>query len=383
MLAAMIDRSLEPVLRSRLGAGKAIILMGARQVGKTTLIKRLLTGVEGVLWLNADEARTRALFDGLSAAAFAPYLAGYSTVVVDEAQRIEDVGLKLKILQDAFGEGIQVIATGSSSFELANKINEPMTGRKWEYELLPLSAAEMAAHHGLFAEEGELDARLRYGWYPDVVSRPGDSREVLSELASDYLYRDVFRMGRVRKAASFERLVRALAYQIGSQVNLTELGSLVGLDKKTVEAYVSLLEQAYIVFRVGSLARNLRNELTTSSKVFFYDVGIRNAVIGDFAAPGTRSDIGPLFENFVIAELVKAHRGRVGRFWRTSAGAEVDYVTGAGDALSAFEVKWNPGRGAKIPRAFLDAYRPVRTTVVNRANAVKLALEETALATAA
>ncbi|MDR1426388.1 MAG: ATP-binding protein [Bifidobacteriaceae bacterium] len=368
----MIQRALEAVIRGRLGGRKAIILMGARQVGKTTLLRSMLGEEEGVLWLNADEVRVRVMFEDLSAAGFAPYIAGYRTVVVDEAQRVEDIGIKLKILQDAFGGEVQVIATGSSSFELANHINEPMTGRKREFRLFPLTAAEMVAHHGLFAEEDMLESRLRYGWYPDVVTHPEEAQELLVELAGDNLFKDVLRLRDIRRPAALERLVRALAFQVGSQVNLTELGSLVGLDKNTVESYVRLLEQAYIVFRVGSFARNLRNELTASSKLFFYDVGIRNALIGDFSPPGGRGDIGALFENFVIAELVKAAGGAAGRFWRTQSRQEIDYVVGEPGALSAYEVKWNPRARARWPSAFVEAYRPVAQTVVNRDNAIRV-----------
>ena len=181
---SVIKRSLDPVLRSRIGDRKAIVLMGARQVGKTTLLRSALGGEDHVLWLNADEARVRAMFEDVSAAGFAPLLAGYRTLVVDEAQRIEDIGLKLKILHDAFADQVQVIATGSSSFDLANKINEPLTGRKREYRLFPLTAAEMVAHHGLFNEEGLVDSRLRYGWYPDVVTHLGEAPELLTELAN-------------------------------------------------------------------------------------------------------------------------------------------------------------------------------------------------------
>jgi len=346
--------------------------MGARQVGKTTLLRAVLADQADVVWLNADESRVRAMFDNLSAAGFEPYLGRATTVVVDEAQRIDDIGVKLKILQDAFGDRVQFIATGSSSFDLANRLNEPLTGRKWEFALFPLLAAELVAHHGLLEEEGQLETRLRYGWYPEVVTHPAEAADILAELANDNLYKDIFRLRELRKAAAFERLVQALAYQVGAQVNLTELGQTAGLDKKTVEAYLRLLEQAYIVFRVGSYARNLRNELTTASKVYFYDVGIRNAVIGDFSPPATRADLGGLFENFVIAELVKAAGREIGRFWRTKSGQEVDYVVETPAGVTAVEVKWNPAKAKALPRTFTEAYQPVSTTTVHRDNAIRL-----------
>jgi predicted AAA+ superfamily ATPase len=365
-------------LTDRIGTGKAVVLLGARQVGKTTLLRSLVPDdpARPALWLNADEARVRALFEDVSAAAFAPYLANRALVVIDEAQRVEDIGVKLKILQDAFGSQVQFVATGSSSFELANKINEPLTGRKWELRLHPLSAAEMVAHHGLFEEEGLLDTRLSFGWYPEVVTRPDLASQILTELTNDTLYKDIFALRDVRRAEPFERLVRALAYQIGSQVNTTELASLTGLDRKTVTGYIRLLKQAFIVFSVGSYSRNLRNELKASSKIYFWDVGVRNAVIGDFSPPSARGDLGHLFENFVVAELAKgaSNAGLSDRlyFWRTTAGQEVDLVVESPDGIAAYEAKWNPAAKARFPRGFLAAYPEATTTVVNRANAVRL-----------
>jgi len=368
----MISRALEPLVSSRLGLGKVIVLLGARQVGKTTLLHQTLKG--DVLWLNADEARVRSLLSNASADSLAPYLAQHKLVVIDEAQRVGDIGLTLKILHEAFGADIQFVATGSSSFDLANKINEPLTGRKWEMDLFPLSVAEMVAHQGLFTEEGFLDSRIVFGWYPEVVSRPDLSADILRELSGSTLYKDVFALSGVRRPDSFERLVKALAYQVGSQVNLTELGSLIGIDKKTVAAYIRLLEQAHIVFRVGSYSRNLRNELKTSTKVYFVDVGVRNAVIDDFSPVGARGDIGPLFENFVVAEAWKS-RAATGQpanlwFWRTSAGQEIDLLETNGTAMSATEIKWSPTARVRFPTTFTTAYPDVTTAVITRANVI-------------
>ena len=372
----MINRSLEDHVRGRLGLGKTIVVMGARQVGKTTLPKSMFSSEDSVLWLNADESRVRDLFSGLSAASIAPYLAGYSTVVIDEAQRISDIGVNLKILQDSFGESIQFIATGSSSFDLANKTNEPLTGRKWDLNLYPLSATEMIAHHGLFTEESLIDTRLVFGWYPEVVSRPELAIATLRELTASALYKDIFALREIRRPEPFEKLVRALAYQIGSQVNLTELASLVGIDRKTVDSYITLLEQAHIVFRVGSFSSNLRNELKNSSKVYFHDVGIRNAIIGDFTPATTRPDIGSLFENFVICEMMKlnADMGRPTpeRFWRTVTGQEIDLIYQTGSAIDAYEIKWSPKARVKSHASFRNAYPQASLTVVNRDNVLRI-----------
>ena len=372
----MITRALEPHLVSRLGLGKVVVLLGARQVGKTTLLRSVIGNADTCLWLNADETRVRQMFEDVSAPSFAPYLAGYDTVVIDEAQRISDIGVKLKVLHEAFGQTIQVIATGSSSFDLANKINEPLTGRKWQLDLFPLSAKEMIADHGLFTEEGLLETRLVFGWYPEVVSRPDLARDMLTELAGSTLYKDIFVLRDVRRPEPFEKLVRALAYQIGSRVNLTELASLVGIDKKTVGSYIGLLEQAHIVFRVGSYSQNLRNELTTSSKIYFYDTGVRNAVIGDFSPVSTRADIGHLFENFVMSEVRKIHCD-IGKpeptwFWRTTDRQEIDLIRLVGHNVAAYEIKWNPKARATFPASFRAAYPEATMTVINRDNVLKV-----------
>jgi len=370
----VIERSVEPYLLSRLGLGKVMVLLGARQVGKTTLLRSLLGDTDRTLWLNADEPRVRQLFVDLSPEALRPYLAGHETVVIDEAQRIVDIGVKLKILHETFGQSVQFIATGSSSFDLANKINEPLTGRKWELDLFPLSAQEMIAHQGLFVEEGFVDSRLVFGWYPEVVSRPELAADILRELAASTLYKDIFALAGVRRPEAFDKLVRALAYQIGSPVNLTELASLVGIDKKTVASYVRLLEQANIVFRVGTFSQNLRNELTTSTKLYFWDVGIRNAVIGDFAPVSSRADIGHLFENFVMAEVCKLGDG-LGRsepvwFWRATTGQEIDLIRLVNQKVEAYEIKWGAQKFS-FPARFTDAYPQATTTVINRSNVLQ------------
>jgi predicted AAA+ superfamily ATPase len=368
----MIKRNLETLIQSYLKRKKAVIILGARQVGKTTLLNSMFAPGPGVLWLNADESGTRAIFENLSAASFKSYLGKHKTVIIDEAQRIENIGLKLKILQDAYGKEIQFIATGSSSFDLANKINEPMTGRKWEFKMYPLTFTEMAEHHGLLAERNLLETRLLYGYYPDVVQNPGSEGEILSGLVNDNLYRDVFKWQEIRKPVQFENLAKALAYQIGSQVSMAELGVIAGLDKNTAEKYVRLLEQSFIIFRLGSFSRNLRNELKASSKFYFYDLGIRNALIGDFSPALARQDIGHLFENLVIAEFIK-HRdpfavGAPGYFWRTTAGQEIDFLTDGGGKLSAYEIKWNPKIRAAFPRTFTEHYQPAVQAILHRDN---------------
>ncbi|MDR1818406.1 MAG: ATP-binding protein [Puniceicoccales bacterium] len=366
-----IHRDLEAEITARIGKGKTLVIHGARQVGKTTLLRELFGGRADVVWFNTDEAATLAAFENVTGTAFQPYLGRATTVVIDEAQRIPDIGLKLKILHDALGDRVQFIATGSSSFDLANKINEPLTGRKFEFRMHPVKFAEMVAHHGLLEERKNLSNRLLYGWYPDIIANIADARARLVGLAGDNLYKDIFRLEQIRKPAQFEKLVKALAWRVGSQVSLTELGALAGVDKNTAEKYVRLLEHAFIIFRVGSFSRNLRNELKTASKYYFFDTGIRNAVIGDFSPVEQRQDIGHLFENFVIAELVKRRAPFTtvtDGFWRTKTQQEIDFVEVADGALSAYEIKWNPEARARFPAAFLASYKPQKTLVLNRDN---------------
>ncbi len=363
----MIERYLEKVIGQRTGSGKAIVIFGARQVGKTTLLKAIF-GNNEALWLNGDEEEVRIAFENMSAASFAAVIAGRKILVIDEAQRITDIGLKLKLLQDNYGHKIQIVATGSSSFDLANKVNEPLTGRKWEYRMYPLSFAEMVANHGLVEERANLENRLLYGYYPDVVMHPESARERLNQLVSDNLYKDILSLDGINKPTKLEKLLQALAFQIGSQVSINELSNLVDLDNRTVEKYLSLLEQSLVIFRLPSFSRNLRHELSASNKYYFYDVGVRNAVIDDFRTMGLRQDIGHLFENFIIAELQKSLEKRRQYFWRTSQQQEVDYLMESDGEIMALEVKWNDKRAARLPKTFVENYKPSEVNYVNREN---------------
>lgn len=367
----MIDRLLENTIKERLWRGKAIIVLGARQVGKTTMLKKMLQGSEDVLWLNGDEQDVRNLFEGASSTRLKAIIGNKKVVVIDEAQRIVDIGLGIKLITDNV-QDVQVIATGSSSFDLSNKVREPLTGRKFEYQMFPLSFAELVGHHGLLEEKRMLGHRLVYGSYPDVVTSPGDERLVLSELADSYLYKDILLFDRVKKSDRLVKLLQALAFQIGSEVSFNELGQTCGLDSKTVETYVQLLEQSYIVFRLGSFSRNLRNELKFARKIYFWDCGIRNAVISNFQMPESRMDMGALFENYVIAERLKKLRYEKSYansyFWRTSAKQEIDYIEEKDGQVSAYEFKWNPKRKAAMPLTFSRAYPNTAFKVVTSDN---------------
>ena len=371
----IIQRKLEQKIQQYLAKQrKIIVIYGARQVGKTTVLHRVFDGMDGVQWYNGDDEVARRLFDEASVATLGPLVAGKRIVIIDEAQRIENIGLKLKILYDNFGDTVQIVATGSSSFDLANQINEPLTGRKWTFWLPAPMLNELIDSMGYVDEVGNLPNRLIYGSYPAAITAPGDAQEIVSGLASDNLYKDVLNLGDIIKTDKLEKILRALALQIGSQVSMNEIANLVGLDSKTVDKYISLLEQAFIIFRLPSYARNLRNELKSSQKIFFYDVGIRNAIINDFRPIDMRQDIGVLFENYIIAELVKRFSTDNIYFWRTKDQQEVDFVLEKDGALTAIEAKWNEAKArvAKLPNSFVDAYRPAHSFVVDRDNYARL-----------
>ncbi len=367
----MINRILKNTVHSKLNHGKAIILTGARQVGKTTLVKELFKSSDEMIWLNGDELDVQNLFENVSATRLRFIFGTKKYVVIDEAQRIKDIGLKLKLITDELPE-IQLIATGSSSFNLANEVNEPLTGRKWEYKMYPLSFAEMVQHHGLLDEKRLLRHRLVYGYYPDVVNNPGNEKEILKQLSDSYLYKDILMWEQIKKPEKLIKLLQAIAFQIGSQVSYSELAQLCGLDSKTVEKYIVLLEQCYVIFRLGSFSRNLRNELKNSKKIYFYDNGIRNAIIADFSLTENRSDIGALWENYIISERQKKldYDGmwRNRWFWRTTDQKEIDYVEEGDGKINAFEFKWNSLSKYKMPKQFVDNYSGSSFSVVSPEN---------------
>jgi len=355
----MIDRILSKTIQNKLNKGKAIILMGARQVGKTTLIRNLFKDSDETLWLNGDEMDVQALFENVTSTRLKHIFGEKKYVVIDEAQRIKDIGIKLKLITDQLPE-IQLIATGSSSFDLANQVNEPLTGRKWEYKMYPLSFAELVRHHGLLDEKRLIPHRLVYGYYPDVVNNPGNEKEILKQLSDSYLYKDILMWEQIKRPEKLLKLLQALAFQVGSQVSYSELGQICGLDSKTIEKYIILLEQCFVIFRLGSFSRNLRNELKSSKKIYFYDNGIRNALIADFSIAETRKDIGALWENFLVSERKKKLEYNIlwknSWFWRTAKQQEIDYIEEGDGIISAFEFKWNPSAKYKTPKLFLENY---------------------------
>ena len=256
------------------------------------------------LWLNGDEPNIPILFSGINSREIKQLAGKNKIIVIDEAQRIKDIGLKLKLAIDNFPD-LQIIATGSSSFELANEMNEPLTGRKFEYTLYPFSFGELKDFHGTLEENMQLKNRLVYGAYPEVINHPEESKETLNWLSDSYLYKDLFQMESIKKPELLVKLLQSLAWQIGSEVSYNEIATTIGSDPKTVEKYIGLLEKTFVVFRLHALSRNLRNEIKKSRKIYFYDNGIRNAIINNFNPIDIRQDVGALWENYLISERLK------------------------------------------------------------------------------
>jgi len=367
----MINRFLEQRIRDKLFKGKAILLSGPRQTGKTTLLNSIFKSEPGVRWLNGDDPETRLLLEDVSVIKWKRILGDSTVLVLDEAQRISNVGLKLKLITDQMPE-IQVVASGSSAFELANQVNEPLTGRKWEFRLFPISYGEMEANHGFLEEHRRISERLVYGYYPEVVNHPGEERDILSQLADSFLYKDILMWERIKKPEKLTRLLQALAYQMGNEVSYHELGQIVDLDNQTVENYVNLLEQTYIIFRLPPLSRNLRKELKRKRKIYFYDNGIRNAIIAQYQPLELRQDVGALWENWLISERKKTlhYQGIHANafFWRTQDQQEIDYVEERDGKMWAFEMKWSAKAKPAFSKTFINAYPEHVLQLINQDN---------------
>ncbi len=368
-----IFRELMPLIQSRFFQGKAIILLGPRQSGKTTLIEALLEGFgRPYLLLNADEPDVRELLANPTSTRLRTIIGDQQIFCIDEAQRVANIGITLKLVTDQI-PGVQVVATGSSALELNSSISEPLTGRKFEFTLHPLSFSELAAHHGLLEERRYLEQRLVYGSYPEVASRPQQAEELVRLLAESYLFKDLLILEGIKKPPLLEKLVKALALQLGSEVSFYELGQLTGADTHTVERYIDLLEKAYVLFRLPAYSRNVRNEIKKGKKIYFLDNGIRNAVIGNFLSLGSRTDTGPLWENYLAAERRKllANRGVSSKayFWRTTQQQEIDYLEETGQSLTAVEFKSSPSKsGVRFPKTFTGAYPDAQTKVIHSDN---------------
>lgn len=366
----MIIRTLQPVIEKRLFKGKAILVFGPRQVGKSTLIEGILEGKEH-LYLNGDDADVREILVNATATKLKAIVGSKTILFIDEAQRIQNIGLTLKLFTDQL-KNVQVIATGSSAFDLSSQVNEPLTGRKYEFMLYPLSFAEMVQHHGLMQEKRLIEHRLVYGYYPEIVTKQGEEMELLKLLAGSYLYKDLLMLEQIKKPLLLEKLLKALALQLGSEVSYQELAQTIGSDAKTVDKYIDLLEKTFVVFRLPAFSRNVRNEIKKGKKVYFYDCGIRNAIINNFNPVGSRTDVGALWENYVISERMKALRyhniDAIQYFWRTTQQQEIDLIEDLNGQLTAYEFKWNKKQRFHFPQTFINNYPVANSLIVTPEN---------------
>ena len=368
----MIRRKLEEIIFNKLFTGKTIVVLGARQVGKTTLLRQISESLtKKIIWLNADNPEDRTLLEKINSTRAKEIFPKGTMVFIDEAQRIENTGLSLKIIHDSCKD-IQLIVTGSSSFELTDRLKESMTGRKWTYKLYPVSFQEIFQHYGIVQVLSNLEQRLIYGSYPEVLNHPGNEKEILMELISDYLYKDIFALKEIRKPDAIENLLKALALQVGNQVSFRELSQLVQIDKQTIERYILMLEEAFIIFRLGSFSRNLRNELKYSKKIYFVDLGVRNALLNKFSPLNLREDTGALWENYLIAERrKKIEYNRLfynTYFWRTTRQQEIDYIEEHDGQLDTYEFKWNKNAKSRLPKSFSTAYNNTNFKLITPEN---------------
>lgn len=368
----MVVRILLKRLKDKLFKGKVLIILGARKVGRSTILRTLQTMMsEKSIFLDCDDPNTRKLLQNQSTPHLLKTVGNNEIIFIDEAQRVENIGLSIKQIHDNSSK-VQIIISGSSALELSNTINESLTGRKFEYVLHPLSFSELAEHTSWFDEVRLLENRLVYGYYPDVINNPGEEKDILKNLVSSYLYKDVFAYQEVRKPQIIEKLLQLLAFQLASEVNYNELAKNLGVNIATVEKYIDLLEKNYIVFRLLSYSRNIRNELKKSRKIYFFDNGVRNMLISNFNTIELRNDTGQLWENFLVSERVKhtsynnLYCNRY--FWRTSQHQEIDYIEEHSGKLYAFEFKWNANRKVALSKTFANAYPEHEFKVITKDN---------------
>ncbi|MBP7850553.1 MAG: ATP-binding protein [Lentimicrobiaceae bacterium] len=365
----MIKRALEQLVKDQLFKGKAIIILGPRQVGKSTLLN-MIAAVAGskTLYLNCDNNDIRKHLSAPGINDLQRMIGNHTLVLIDEAQRVLNIGLTLKLITDQIPQ-VQLIVTGSSSLDLSNQVNEPLTGRKFEYQLFPMAIKELVDHLGFIEVNRQLPQYIIYGTYPDVINHPGTETEILNNLVSSYLFKDVFIYQDIRKPEFIEQLLEALALQVASEVSYNELAQLLGTDPHTVQRYISLLEKALIIFRLRSFSRNVRNEIKKSRKIYFYDNGVRNAILGNFSKLESRTDAGALWENFFITERMKyLHYNKMYPhrfFWRTTQQQEIDYLEEYDGRMQAFKIKLNPRARVNFPKTFTNSYLEAQTHIVN------------------
>ncbi|HAH36259.1 MAG TPA: ATPase [Algoriphagus sp.] len=372
-----ITRKILSLIQKQLFKGKVIILYGARRTGKTTLVKKLVEdNPDDSSYLNCELQENQDLLSNTNSILLKDFISKKKLIILDEAQHIPQIGLTLKVLVDTF-PSVQIVATGSSSFELSNQISEPLTGRSRQFLLLPFSLQEIHQHSDLIKLKSELPNYLRFGLYPQVVMEEGEEKiEELIDISTNYLYKDILQFESVKKPEILQKLLKALAMQLGSESSLNELAQIAGTNVHTVSRYLDLLEKAFVIFRLPAFSKNLRKEINKSQKIYFYDLGIRNAIIRNFSALDLRMDLGGLWENFCVSERLK-HNQNNRRFvntyfWRTYDQQEIDYIEEIDGMFFCFEFKYNPKSKSKFPKIFSQTYTNSSFQVISPDNFYEL-----------
>jgi predicted AAA+ superfamily ATPase len=370
-----LERGITTLFNRKVLPNKVLLLLGARRVGKTAFIKNYLSAIpkESYLQLNGEDIKDADLLKERSVSNYKRLLANVALLVIDEAQNIPDIGLILKLIVDSI-DGIKIIATGSSVFDLSNKLGEPLVGRKNTIYLFPLAQLEFSKHENYKETVEKLEERLLFGSYPELEQYADwkDKQNYLNEIINSYLLKDILVFEGIKQSNKVFDLLKLIALQVGKEVSLLELARQLGLSKNTVENYLDLLSKVFVIYKVPGFSKNLRKEITKSSRWYFYDNGIRNGIIGNFSRLDARNDVGDLWENYLASERVKYQNYNQilvsNYFWRTYDQQELDWLEEENGLLRAYEFKWNENRKAKIPGAFAKAYPEASYTVVNKAN---------------
>lgn len=368
-----IQRTIEATIKNKLVAGKVNLLVGARRVGKTFLLKKIVQDInEPYLWLNGDDESTHDLLAERTIANYRRITSGISLLIIDEAQMIKDIGLKMKLMIDEI-PNLKIIASGSSVYALSYKVGEPLVGRAFWHKIFPIAQNELKHHESYVDTVRNLEERLIYGGYPEMfqLTTLQEKEAYIKEILNSYLFKDLLVFDEIRSSDKIRTLLKLVAFQLGKEVSYDELGKQLGMSKNTVEKYLDLLSKIFVVYKVGAYSKNLRKELSKSSRWYFYDNGIRNALIDNFKPLSLRNDVGELWENYLMVERLKKNNYEQNfkeiYFWRTYDQQEIDYIEEKNQEIEAFEFKWGNTK-VKIPVAFANAYPEAKFSIISKEN---------------
>lgn len=356
---------------------KAVIIYGPRRCGKTTLLNKFTEKTkEEYLFVSGEDITVQEYLSSQSIEKLKNFVGKNKILIIDEAQKVKNIGLNIKLILDNI-KGMKVIASGSSSFDLAKQVGEPLTGRKHTFKMYPIAQLELEAVQTRVETDAKLEQRLIYGSYPEVILEADDKKRsiYLRDIITSYLYKDIMEMDGIRHSEKLIRLVQLLSFQIGKEVSCNELGSQLGMSKNTVERYLDLLEKSFVIFKLGGFSRNLRKEISKNSRFFFYDVGVRNAVINNFNPLSIRDDVGAIWENYIIIEMMKKQAYKQedanNYFWRTYDQKEIDLIEEKAGCLCGYEIKWSDNKKKKIPVEWLKTYKKAEGIMVTKDNYLK------------